>query len=44
MTDLQFVITHHGPHCGSVHPRYAGDPLNAAFVSDLSELAPKASL
>lgn len=32
------VVTHHGPHPLSVHPRYAGDPLNAAFVSDLSEL------
>jgi Icc-related predicted phosphoesterase len=28
------VITHHGPHPFSVHPRYAGDPTNAAFVSD----------
>lgn len=32
------VVTHHGPHPLSVHPRYLGDPLNAAFVSDLSEL------
>jgi predicted phosphodiesterase len=32
------VITHHGPHPNSVHPRYAGDPLNAAFVSDLTPL------
>lgn len=32
------VISHHGPHPLSVHPRYLGDPLNAAFVSDLSEL------
>lgn len=32
------VISHHGPHPLSVHPRYAGDPLNACFVSDLSEL------
>lgn len=32
------VVTHHGPHALSVHPRYAGDPLNAAFVSDLSDL------
>lgn len=30
------VISHHGPHAGSVHPRYAGMPLNAAFVSDLT--------
>ena len=32
------VISHHGPHLNSVHPRYAADPLSAAFVSDLSEL------
>lgn len=32
------VVTHHGPHPLSVHPRYAGDITNAAFVSDLSEL------
>lgn len=32
------VVTHHAPHPKSVHPRYAGDPLNAAFASDLSEL------
>jgi Icc-related predicted phosphoesterase len=38
------VITHHGPHPLSVHPRYAGDPVNTAFVSDLSELLPKADL
>jgi predicted phosphodiesterase len=38
------VITHHGPHPLSVHPRYAGDPVNAAFVSDLSELLPKADV
>lgn len=38
------VISHHGPHPLSVHPRYAGNPLNAAFVSDLSELVVKADL
>jgi predicted phosphodiesterase len=38
------VITHHGPHPLSVHPRYAGDPVNAAFVSNLTELLPKADL
>ncbi|NKK58799.1 hypothetical protein GFM44_23150 [Rhizobium leguminosarum bv. viciae] len=32
------VVTHHGPHPGSVHPRYANDLLTAAFVSDLSGL------
>lgn len=32
------AITHHGPHIKSVHPRYAENPLNAAFVSDLERL------
>lgn len=32
------VVTHHGPHPLSVHPRYAGDTLSAAFVSDLSDI------
>jgi len=30
------VVTHHAPHPGSVAPRYKGDPLSAAFASDLS--------
>lgn len=39
------VITHHGPHQLSVHPRYAGDPTNAAFVSaNLDGLLLKADL
>lgn len=38
------VVTHHGPHPGSVHPRYAGNPVNAAFVSDLSRLMPGVDL
>ena len=38
------VISHHGPHPLSVHPRYIGQALNAAFVSNLSELLPKADL
>lgn len=38
------VISHHGPHPLSIHPRYAGEPLNAAFNSDLSELLPYADL
>lgn len=38
------VISHHGPHPLSAHHRYAGEPLNAAFVSDLSDLLPKAHL
>ena len=32
------VITHHAPSIRSVHPRYAGDPLNAAFASELDDL------
>lgn len=32
------VVTHHCPHPLSIHPRYDGDLLNAAFVSDLSDL------
>lgn len=32
------VVSHHGPHPLSVHPRYAGDIVNAAFVSDLTPL------
>ena len=32
------VITHHLPHAGSVHAKYAGDLLNPAFASDLSAL------
>lgn len=38
------VISHHGPHPLSTHPRYADEPLNAAFNSDLSELLPHADL
>ena len=38
------LITHHGPHPLSVHPRYAGDPANAAFVTDLSALLSDAKL
>ncbi len=38
------VITHHAPHPGSVHPRFAGNPVNGAFVSDLTELVEQADL
>ena len=38
------VVTHHGPHPLSVHPRYAGDATNAAFVSDASDLLARADL
>lgn len=37
------VVTHHGPHPFSVHPRYAEDITSAAFVSDLTELVQKAT-
>src|SRR5690606_38305588 len=32
------VVTHHGPHPGSVHTRYENAAVNGAFVSDLSSL------
>ena len=35
------VITHHAPHPNSVHPRWTGNPVNAAFVSDLTRLMGK---
>lgn len=38
------VVTHHGPHPKSVHPRYAGMLLNAAFVSDLTPVLKQADL
>ena len=36
------VVTHHGCHPQSTHPRYAKEPLNPAFVSDLRDLVVKA--
>ncbi|MEO8485504.1 MAG: metallophosphoesterase [Betaproteobacteria bacterium] len=33
------VVTHHAPSRRSIHPRFAGSPLNAAFVSDAERLA-----
>lgn len=38
------VVTHHAPHPLSVHPRFIGNLLNAAFVSDMSELMPSVDL
>jgi hypothetical protein len=32
------VITHHAPSPRSIHPRFAGSPLNACFVSDAERL------
>jgi len=38
------VVTHHGPHPSSIHPRFADSPINGAFVSDLTELVAQADL
>lgn len=38
------VVTHHAPHPGSVHPRYEGSNLNAAFTSDLTPLVDMADI
>lgn len=38
------VITHHGPHPLSIHPRYVGNRINAGFVSDLTPLLLKTDL
>ncbi len=38
------VITHHAPHRGSLHPRFAGNPLSPAFVSNLEDLLGPARL
>ena len=38
------VITHHAPHPASVHPRWRDNPVNPAFVSDLTRLMGKACL
>ena len=32
------VVTHHAPSPASIHPRFAGSPLNACFVSDAERL------
>lgn len=32
------VVTHHAPSPGSVHPRFAGSPINGAFVSNVEHL------
>jgi predicted phosphodiesterase len=32
------VVTHHAPSPSSVHARFAGSPINAAFVSDVERL------
>jgi hypothetical protein len=32
------VVSHHAPHPSSIRPSHAGDPLSAAFASDLGHL------
>lgn len=32
------VVTHHAPHDGSIHPRFAGSPINGAYYSDLTDV------
>ena len=32
------VVTHHAPSAQSIHPRFAGSPLNLCFVSDLEAM------
>ena len=43
-TGKTVVITHHAPHSNSVHPRWTGSLVNAAFVSDLTRLMGKSVL
>jgi hypothetical protein len=38
------VVTHHAPHPLSIHARFAGHPINAGFVSDLTTLLAGADL
>ena len=38
------VITHHSPSERSVHPRFQGDPLTSAFVTDLPDLLEQAQV
>lgn len=38
------VVTHHGCHPLSSHPKYAGNKLNAGFISDLTPLLQHADL
>lgn len=35
---LDVVVSHHGCHEKSTHPRFMGDPLNPAFMSNLDDL------
>ena len=37
----QVVITHHAPSFKSINPRFAGNPINSAYASDLEALITK---
>lgn len=37
-TGTTVVVTHHGPHPMSVHPRFVGNPVNPGYISDLTPL------
>jgi predicted phosphodiesterase len=37
-TGRTVVVTHHGPHPLSIHPRFVGNPMTPGFVSDLTPL------
>jgi Icc-related predicted phosphoesterase len=37
-TGATVVLSHHAPHPGSLHPRYANDYLSGAYVSDLTTI------
>lgn len=43
-TGKTVVVTHHGPHPLSIHPRHLGDRVNAGFVCDLTPLVRLADL
>lgn len=36
-SNADVIVTHHAPHSGSIHPRYKGQLLNYAFVSEVLE-------
>jgi Icc-related predicted phosphoesterase len=38
------VVSHHAPHLGSLHPRFARSPISPAFVSNLEALMGSACL
>jgi predicted phosphodiesterase len=38
------VVTHHGPHPGSIHERFEGNPCNPGFISNLTPLVEQADV